>query len=70
LANSISNPELSRFSGVETLVATLIAFLVGYAVVAWLLRFVSKYSFMPFVIYRLILGSILLILLSLGVISN
>jgi undecaprenyl-diphosphatase len=70
LANSLSNPELSRFSGVETLVATLIAFLVGYAVVAWLLRFVSKYSFMPFVIYRLILGSILLILLSLGVISN
>lgn len=70
LINSLSNPELSRFSGFETLVATLVAFIVGYAVVAWLLRFVSKYSFIPFVIYRLILGSALLILLSLGVIAN
>ena len=70
LINSIANPELSRFSGLETLVATVISFLVGYAVVAWLLKFVSKYSFMPFVIYRLILGSTLLILLSLGFINN
>jgi undecaprenyl-diphosphatase len=70
LINSFANPELSRFSGLETLVATVISFLVGYAVVAWLLKFVSKYSFMPFVIYRLILGSALLILLSLGLINN
>lgn len=70
LINSLSNPELSRFSGFETFVATSIAFLVGYVVVAWLIRFVSKYSFMPFVIYRVILGSVLLLLLSLGVITN
>ena len=36
----------------QTLVATVIAFVVGYAVIAWLLRYVSNHSFMPFVVYR------------------
>ena len=53
----------------ETFVATLIAFLVGYAVIAWLMKFVQTKSFMPFVIYRVTLGSLVLILLSTGTIS-
>jgi undecaprenyl-diphosphatase len=53
----------------ETLVATGVAFVIGYAVIAWLLKFVSTKSFMPFIIYRVILGSTILILLATGVIA-
>jgi undecaprenyl-diphosphatase len=53
----------------ETLVATGVAFVIGYAVIAWLLKFVSTKSFMPFIIYRVALGSLILILLATGVIS-
>jgi undecaprenyl-diphosphatase len=57
------------FSIPETFVATAVAFGVGYVVIAWLLRFVSTKSFMPFIIYRVALGSAILVLLSTGVIS-
>lgn len=53
----------------ETLVATGVAFVIGYAVIAWLLKFVSTKSFRPFIIYRVVLGSTLLILLATGIIS-
>jgi undecaprenyl-diphosphatase len=56
------------FTMSETLLATGIAFVIGYAVIAWLLKFVSTRSFTPFIIYRIALGSILLILLSSGVV--
>jgi undecaprenyl-diphosphatase len=46
-----------------------VAFGVGYLVIAWLLKFVSTKSFMPFIIYRVALGSVLLVLLAAGVIS-
>lgn len=54
----------------ETLVATGIAFVIGYAVIAWLLKFVSTKSFAPFIIYRIALGSLLIALLVTGAISN
>jgi undecaprenyl-diphosphatase len=57
------------FSIPETLAATAVAFVIGYLVIAWLLKFVSTKSFMPFIIYRVILGSALLVLLATGVIS-
>jgi undecaprenyl-diphosphatase len=57
------------FSIPETFAATAVAFGVGYLVIAWLLKFVSTKSFMPFIIYRIILGTILLILLGTGVIA-
>lgn len=56
------------FTLAETLLATGIAFVIGYAVIAWLLKFVSTRSFAPFIIYRIALGSLLLILLATGVI--
>lgn len=59
----------SVFSLGETFVATLVAFSVGYAVIAWLMKFVQTKSFMPFVIYRVALGTIILILLATGTIS-
>ena len=57
------------FSLTETLAATLVAFIVGYAVIAWLMKFVQTKSFMPFVIYRIALGSLVLVLLFTGTIS-
>jgi len=52
-----------------TAVATLVAFLVGYAAIAWLMRYIRTGSFLPFVIYRVALGAVLLGLLSAGVIQ-
>jgi undecaprenyl-diphosphatase len=57
------------FTMAETLLATGIAFVIGYAVISWLLKFVSTKSFAPFIIYRIALGSLLLILLATGVIG-
>lgn len=52
-----------------TLVATVVAFVVGYAAIAWLLRYVSTRSYLPFVIYRIGLGSLTLGLVATGVLS-
>jgi undecaprenyl-diphosphatase len=57
------------FSLSETFIATSFAFIVGYAVIAWLLKFVTTRSFLPFIIYRVVLGSTLLLLLATGVIN-
>ncbi|GAC70315.1 undecaprenyl-diphosphate phosphatase [Gordonia soli] len=56
-------------SGPQLLVATLVAFVIGYAAIAWLLRFVSAHSMNWFGAYRVILGILLIVLLSTGVIS-
>jgi len=61
--------DTGTFTIVETLLATGIAFVIGYAVIAWLLKFVSTKSFAPFIIYRIGLGSLLLVLLTTGLIS-
>lgn len=53
---------------VGTIVATFVSFVSGYAVIAWLLKYLEKGSFMPFVIWRVGVGSILLIALALGAI--
>lgn len=53
-----------------TLVATVVSFLVGYAAIAWLLRYVSTRSYMPFVVYRIALGLLTMGLLSAGVLSS
>ena len=60
--------DTAAFTIAETLIATGIAFVIGYAVIAWLLKFVSTKSFAPFIIYRIALGSLLLVLLATGVI--
>ncbi|MFE7608914.1 undecaprenyl-diphosphate phosphatase [Streptomyces celluloflavus] len=52
-----------------TIFATAIAFAVGYAVIAWFMKFISHKSFMPFVIYRILLGIALFALVGAGVLS-
>ncbi len=52
-----------------TIFATIIAFVVGYAVIAWFMRFITTKSFMPFVIYRVLLGIALFILVGTDTLS-
>ena len=53
----------------QTIIATSIALIVGYLVIAWLIKWVTTRSYMPFVIYRVVLGTVLLVLLGTGVIA-
>jgi undecaprenyl-diphosphatase len=53
----------------ETVVGTVVAFVVAYATVAWLLRFVAHHPITWFVPYRVALGVVLLALLATNVIS-
>ncbi|MFY9714443.1 MAG: undecaprenyl-diphosphate phosphatase [Microbacterium sp.] len=61
--------EPSIFSMGDTLAATGIAFVVALGVIAFFMNWISKHSFLPFVIYRILLGVVLLILLGTGVIA-
>ncbi|MEY2723124.1 MAG: hypothetical protein RIS57_1031 [Actinomycetota bacterium] len=68
LLNSLTEPT-NNFSALETAAATLVAFTVGYLVIAWLMKFVQTKSFMPFVVYRVLLGTFVAVLLLTGTIS-
>lgn len=52
-----------------TILATLVAFGVGYVVIAWLMAYIKTKSFVPFVIYRLVLGVLLFVLIFTGVLD-
>ena len=53
----------------QTILATSIALIVGYLVISWLIKWVTTRSYLPFVIYRVVLGSVLLLLLATGTIA-
>lgn len=53
-----------------TILATVVAFGVGYAVISTLMNYLKTKSFKPFVYYRVSLGILVLILLQTGVIAN
>jgi undecaprenyl-diphosphatase len=52
-----------------TIIATVIAFVVGYASIAFLLRFLTTHSTRVFVVYRVVVGAIVLVLATTGTIS-
>jgi undecaprenyl-diphosphatase len=53
----------------KTFVATAVAFVVGYLVIGWLLRYLRTRTYLPFVIYRVALGTLVLVLLAFGVLD-
>jgi undecaprenyl-diphosphatase len=53
----------------QMVVATLLAFGVGYAAIAWLLRYVAHHTLYIFVLYRVAIGTLVLALLLTGTIS-
>lgn len=70
LYHSFSEPDpAAPFGLAETALATIIAFGVGLAVIAFLMSYIKKRSFLPFVIYRIALGGTLLVLLSTGTLN-
>jgi undecaprenyl-diphosphatase len=56
-------------TGAQLLVSTVIAFVVGYAAVSWFLKFLVRHSMYWFVGYRIILGTVVLILLATGTVA-
>jgi undecaprenyl-diphosphatase len=67
LADISSDPVRPAWGPI--LLATVIAFVIGYAVIAWLLRYISTHNFLPFVIYRIALAVVVVILLVTGVLT-
>jgi undecaprenyl-diphosphatase len=65
------HPEGAGMSatGLQLLVGTVIAFVIGYAAVAWFLKFLVSHSMYWFVGYRVIVGVVVLILLATGTIA-
>ncbi|WP_219471910.1 undecaprenyl-diphosphate phosphatase [Nonomuraea rhizosphaerae] len=49
-----------------TILATIISFIVGYAAVAWFLKYISTHRFTSFVIYRILLGLFVILAVTLG----
>ncbi|BBY97738.1 undecaprenyl-diphosphate phosphatase [Mycolicibacterium fallax] len=56
-------------TGPQLLVSVLLTFVIGYAAISWLLRFVSNHSMYWFVGYRILLGTVVLVLLGTGVLA-
>ncbi|WP_437584845.1 undecaprenyl-diphosphate phosphatase [Paramicrobacterium sp. CJ85] len=77
VAKSIAAPCEAGMSGctpdifgpLETLVATVVAFAVALVVIAFFMKWISRHSFLPFVIYRILLGGALIVLLATGVMT-
>ena len=55
----------ARLAG-NLLLATVLAFVTGYAAIAWLLRFLATHSTLVFVVYRVVLGTLVLVLAAAG----
>lgn len=65
----IGGAQASHVSWGPTIFATVVGGLVGYAVIAWFMRFISTRSFMPFVYYRIAVGVLMFALLGAGVLT-
>ncbi len=65
-------PEIFHGTGASvsaTAIATLLAFVVGYASIAFLLRFLTNHTTLVFVAYRVVMGATVLVLAGAGVIG-
>ncbi|KAM9862537.1 undecaprenyl-diphosphate phosphatase [Leucobacter sp. BZR 635] len=52
-----------------TIIATVVAFAIALVVIGFFMRYISKRSFMPFVIYRVLIGGVIIVLLLTGVLT-
>jgi undecaprenyl-diphosphatase len=69
LASIIDGEEGEHVGAVELLTATAFAFVVGYASIAFLLRFLANHTMFVFVAYRVVLGALVLVLAGSGAID-
>jgi len=61
--------EPAVYGPIETAAATLVAFVVAILVIAFFMQYISRHSFLPFVIYRILLGGTVFALLATGTIN-
>lgn len=61
--------ETGQVAWGPTIFATVVGGVVGYAVIAWFMHWISTRSFMPFVWYRIVVGVALLVLVGMGVLD-
>ena len=61
--------EPAVYGPIETAAATLVAFVVAILVIAFFMQWISRHSFLPFVIYRILLGGTIFALLATGAIN-
>ena len=52
-----------------TLLAMAVSFVVAYATVDWLLKFIARHTYTVFIVYRVVLGTVVMVLLATGVLS-
>ena len=66
----VTGEEATGFYGIpSTIVATLVAFVVGYLMIGWFLKYVSSKSYGVFIWYRIALGILIFVGLGTGVLS-
>jgi undecaprenyl-diphosphatase len=69
LGSILSGEEGEHVSTGNLVLATFLAFVSGYAAIAWMLRFLTSHSTVVFVVYRVALGVLVLVLVSAGTID-
>lgn len=52
-----------------TLLATAVSFVVAYFAISWLLRYIARHNYAIFIVYRVVLGTVVLLLTATGVLS-
>ena len=62
------NFDTASLAAGPTILATIVSFVVGYAVIVWFLKLISTRSYMPFVVYRIVLAIVVVGLLVGGVV--
>ena len=68
VAKVVKSPE-NQAPWSMTILATVVAFALALVVIGFFMRYISKRSFMPFVIYRVLIGAVIIILLVTGVLT-
>ena len=69
LGSILSGEEGQHVSTGNLVLATLLAFVTGYAAIAWMLRYLTSHSTIVFVVYRVALGTLVLVLVAAGAIK-
>jgi len=68
LVGILTGSEQQDVSTAKLAIATFLAFVTGYAAIAWMLRFLTSHSTIVFVVYRVVLGAIVIVLTATGAI--
>jgi undecaprenyl-diphosphatase len=62
--NPVGVSQIDAHGWVVLAIGFVISFIVAYASVAWFMRYVRKHGFVPFAVYRIVVGSMVLVWIS------